>query len=492
MKKYKKLFISLFFSALTIATFSQSFHNLNFEQSCDTSKTGLCYWDLSWGDKGSVIQENLNGRKCLLIKGTKENSVGWTEQSSFVNFSKGMQILTVSALISTENIEGKGTGFNINLYDKDGNFLGFKDMGGVYSIDWLRGTKGWKKYSVSVVCPIETGKINIGAILYGKGNARFKDYKVTFSPIANRKANELSVQYISAACDTIALHSLKKDSIDIIVLKKTALKIAGTAKKYSDCYLAIEYLLESLRQYGDFHSFFMKADAVTNWINNGSEVKKIKFPTYKIIDEYGYIEVPGFHGGNQKIILAFADSTQHIIKILASSNIKGWIIDLRQNDGGNQEPMIAGLGPLFSSEKLGALIDVNNKADGWYYKDGKYWGDGYEGCTVSNPVSLKEKLPIAVLTSNQVGSSGEIVTISFIGNYNTKSFGQPTMGLTTGNGSFDLADESKMYLASTVMSDRNGKLYHGSIEPDFPIENKTIDGKDIVIKAAIEWIKSRL
>ncbi len=489
---YKNVILIFCFLIRLNHSSAQNFHNLNFKQSCDTSKTGLCYWNLSWGEKGSVIQDNSNGRKCLLLTGSKENSVSWTEQSSFVNFSKGIQILTLSALISTENIEGKGAGFNINLYNKDGSFIGFKDMGGVYSIDWIRGTNGWKKYSVSIVCPIETGKINIGAILYGKGNAWFKDYNVTFSPIENRKANEMSVHYISAACDTIAKHSLVKDSINILALKQTALKIAGNAKKTADCYLAIEFLLESLRQYGDFHSFFMKAEAFTNWQNNGSEVKKIKFPAYKIIEDCGYIEVPGFHGGNQKTILTFADSLQHIIKILASSNIKGWIIDLRQNDGGNQEPMIAGLGPLFSSEKLGALIDVNNMADGWYYKDGKYWGDGYNGWSVSNPITLKAKLPIAVLTSNQVGSSGEIVTISFIGNSNTKSFGQPTMGLTTGNGSFDLADGSKMFLASTIMADRNGKLYHGSIQPDFPIENKSIDGKDIVIKGAVQWIKSQL
>ena len=233
----------------------------------------------------------------------------------------------------------------------------------------------------------------------------------------------------------------------------------------------------------------MTADEVINWLSNGSAVSKLKYPSYKVIDECGYILVPGFHGGNQKLILAFADSLQLILKNLAAFGIKGWVIDLRQNTGGNQEPMIAGLGPLFSSTKLGSLVDVNNKSDGWYYKDGKYWGDDYAGWNVSNPVTLNSKLPIAVLTSNQVGSSGEIVTISFIGNAKTKSFGQPTLGLTTGNGDFNLPDGSKIFLASTVMSDRNDKQYHGPIEPDFLIENKIINGTDMVLRAAIDWIK---
>ncbi len=486
----KNVFLIVLFLGVLVQSRAQVFRNLNFDQSCDTSKTGLCYWDLSWGDKGSVIQNEIDGKKCLQIQGVSESSVSWTEQSSLVNFTNGIQMMTVSAVISTESIEGKGAGFNINLYDKDGNFLGFKDMGGIYSIDWIRGTTPWTAHSLSLICPKETAKINIGAILYGKGAVWFKNYQVNFSPIANRRASKLARQYISAACDTIALYSLVRDSLQMNEIKATALKIAGPAKKYSDCFVAIEFLLESLRQYGDYHSFFMKADAVTNWLNTGSEIRKIKYPSYRIIDDCGYIEVTGFHGGNQKMILAFADSLQHILQILGSSNIKGWVIDLRRNDGGNQEPMIAGLGPLFDSEKLGALIDVNNKAMGWYYNNGKYWTDDSNGWSVSNPLTLKKKLPIAVLISNQVGSSGEIVTISFIGNHHTKSFGQPTMGLTTGNGSFDLADGSRMFLACSIMSDRNGQAYKGSISPDVQIDQMIVDKVDVCLSAAIEWIKN--
>ena len=155
------------------------------------------------------------------------------------------------------------------------------------------------------------------------------------------------------------------------------------------------------------------------------------------------------------------------------------------------EPMIAGLGPLFSSEKLGALIDVNGISNSWYYKDGRYYGDDYKGWTVLKPFKPSSDLPIAVLIGNQTGSSGEIVTISFIGNSNTKSFGQPTWGLTTGNGSFELKDGSQIFLASTVMSDRNGKLYTSSITPDYMIEDFLTTENDEVIDAAKTWIMKK-
>lgn len=482
------IFILSFILLESSVAFGQQFKNLDFNERCDNSKTGLCHWDLSWGGKDAVKQESAGKSNHLLIHSSRDNSVGFTEQSSDYASNGIMKVITVSATVSSESIEGKGAGLNIGLYDKNGVLIGTKDMGGFYSLEWIKGTTGWRKYSIALVCPIETVKIKIGAILFGKGSARFKDYKVVFTPLGNRKPSKLVTKYISAACDTIAKHSLVRDSINIVELKKTALQIAGPAKTYADCYLAINYLLESLRPYGDHHSFLMKADELRNWKSGGSVVSEIEYPKSKLIDQFGYISVPGFHGGNPKLMLAFADSLQAAINRLQNSSIKGWVIDLRENTGGNMSPMLAGLGPLFSAEKLGSLKNVNNQHDAWYYKNGRYYMSEDTGWAVSNPVILKSKLPIAVLTSNRVGSSGEIVVISFIGNALTKSFGQATMGLTTGNGSFDLPDGSQIFLASTIMVDRNGKEYHGSISPDFPVESSSDNKTDKVLEAAITWL----
>ena len=113
------------------------------------------------------------------------------------------------------------------------------------------------------------------------------------------------------------------------------------------------------------------------------------------------------------------------------------------------------------------------------------------GWKVSHPVKLKAQLPIAVLTSGQTGSSGEITTISFIGNARTKSFGQPTWGLTTGNDSYDMPDGSQMFIASTHMVDRNGKIYTGPVVPDVVIKTSPDDKEDVVLKTAMEWLKTQ-
>jgi hypothetical protein len=467
----------------TLHANAQQFKNLDFSQKCDTSKTGLCNWDLSWGAKGSIQPHRFEKTNSIIIEGKAENSVGFTEQTSSYN-STSIFILSISASIRTDSVIGKGAGLNIGLYNDSGQLIANKDMGGFYSVNWIKGNKGWKNYSLSIVCPADTRKIKIGAILYGKGKAWFRDYRVEINSIENRKPSKLANEYIGAALDSIQKHSLFRDSINIRDLKQTALKIAGNAKTYSDCYLAVNFLLESLRPLGDEHSFFMTAQEVKNWENSGSQVSRIEFPSYKIIDSCGYILVPPFHGGNQKQILAYADTLQSAIHKIYGAAIKGWIIDLRENTGGNMSPMIAGLGPLFSQEKLGSLIDVNGKPESWYYKEGKYYWDNDTGWKVTKPVQLPVQLPIAVLTGGQTGSSGEAVVISFIGNTKTKFFGQPTWGLTTGNGSFKLKNGSQIFLASTIMADRNGKLYYHSIQPDVLVDDKN----ENLIKIVVKWI----
>ncbi len=485
----KKISTTLIFIIAILTTVNgQNFQNLDFQQKCDSAKTELCYWDLSWGGKKSVTTEIIDGKSVIAISGENENSVCFVEQEANSSDTTRVKILSISSFVKSEGIMGKGAGLNIGLYDSDGILIATKDMGGFYSVDWITGTNNWKQYAIAIVCPKETEKIKIGMILYGKGTVWFSDFEVKTTPIDDRKPSKLALQYISSACDIIVNNSLVRDSINISSLKEIALKIAGPAKKYSDCFLAVNYLLESLRPFGDHHSFFMSAAEMKNWKNEGSQVSKIEFPTYKGIDSCGYILVPPFHGGNAKLMTAYADSLQKGIQNLSNSKIKGWIVDLRQNTGGNMEPMIAGLGPLFSSEKLGSLVDVNGKSDSWYYKDGRYYGDGYKGWIVSKPIKLTSFLPIAVLTGNQTGSSGEVVAISFIGNSNTKSFGQPTWGLTTGNGSFELKDGSQIFLASTIMTDRNGNQYTASINPDFLIEDKTNTNTDEIMDAAIKWI----
>jgi hypothetical protein len=262
MKVFLKLTIfSLFFITGIKA---QKFRNLDFSQQCDTSKTGFCYWDLSWGSKNAVKPEKLNGEQTLLITGLTENAVGFAEQSLLID-KPGINVLTVTARVRADRVKGKGAGINIGVYDGNGQLIANKDMGGFYSLNWINGSSNWKDHTLELVVPTGAKKIKIGAILFGQGRAWFQDYRVSLVNVDERKPNKMARDFIGAVCDSIKEHSLVRDSIDIIEMEATALKIAGAVRHYNDCYLAVEYLLGCLRPHGDHHSFLMTSAEVQNW-----------------------------------------------------------------------------------------------------------------------------------------------------------------------------------------------------------------------------------
>jgi hypothetical protein len=470
-------------------TNAQDFKNLDFESPCDSLSEAYCVWTKSWGSKNCCRIDSIAPNAFLSLSGNKENAVSFIEQRCEIAALTEIKILEVSAKIRTIDVMGKGAGLNIGLYDKAGALISTRDMGGFYSQSWIKNTNDWNIYGLKIICPKGTSRINIGAILYGSGIAEFDNYTIQLVDLDNRYPSFLAKSYISQAVKIISENALVRDSIDTELLKQKALLIAGNAENHSECYLAVQYLLESLRPYGDEHSFFMTKQEANTWENNVDAEGRVAFPKVERIDDIGYIVVPPFHGGNEHLMKTYADSLQMGLKRIFSEDLEGWVVDLRENTGGNMEPMIVGLGPLLDSGKIGSLMDINGNKEHWYYRNGTYFWGEEAGITLSAPFEIKKKLPIAVLIGPQTGSSGEVVAISFVGNTNTKLFGNQTWGLTTGNGEFELEDGAKMFLASTKMVDRNGNIYTSRIKPDVEIANNKKDDRDLVLEAAYKWIK---
>jgi carboxyl-terminal processing protease len=161
----------------------------------------------------------------------------------------------------------------------------------------------------------------------------------------------------------------------------------------------------------------------------------------------------------------------------------GWIVDLRANGGGNMWPMLAGLRPLLGDGPLGTFEGPVGK--------GAPWRAG-AGVGVEPPASLAalESAWVAVLTGPRTASSGEAVAIAFRGRPRTRSFGLPTTGLSTSNGTFPLPDGSMILLTTAVDADRTGRRYGEKVEPDERVESSTPvpPGNDPTIATAIRWL----
>jgi C-terminal processing protease CtpA/Prc len=285
-------------------------------------------------------------------------------------------------------------------------------------------------------------------------------------------------------------HKLINDLIEIVfkyalvkkkldkksILSKMESQLNGENKKA--LYLAYDSLIEELRKVGDDHSKIRKPDYVKKW---KSKTASVPAPEFEIVKKICVINVPQFIGIDEDRSKEYASKIQDIIRKNYSTTL-GWIIDLRGNSGGNMEPMVAGVGPLYNSAIVGYFKASSGKLSSWGYKKGHYMYNNTKEWKVPNYVSVKRHLPIAVILNEKVVSSAEMLAISFIGNANTRSFGSPTRGKTTANASIELDDGSILFLATTSTLSRDKKEFVGKITPDVLTKDPIDD--------AIKWITS--
>ncbi|HEY4652297.1 MAG TPA: S41 family peptidase [Pontibacter sp.] len=299
--------------------------------------------------------------------------------------------------------------------------------------------------------------------------------------------------YVVQALDIMKNHSINKQKVDWEKLYATTLEAAKDAKTIKDTHPAINKALSDLK---DNHSRLYPAEVIKAYKEMGgaeASGQKLPMPTGTIVEgKYALITVPGFSAITNEDQLAFVDSIQHVIRKLDEQNPKGWIIDLRQNQGGNLEPTIAGLMPILGEGKSIGWADGDNKIRYANYKNGMIIGltDSAEHF-IKAPYTLKKQgQPVAVLVSGKTSSSGEMTAISFRGRKHTKIIGTPTQGLTTSNAPRELSDGAWLNLTDSRAADRHGKVYGSKLTPDIELvmtENASANSY-LYVNAAIKHI----
>ncbi|MBL9076699.1 MAG: PDZ domain-containing protein [Planctomycetes bacterium] len=215
-------------------------------------------------------------------------------------------------------------------------------------------------------------------------------------------------------------------------------------------------------------------------------------PTGRRLDGgIGYLELPGASGPEAA---NYDDAVHALLGQLDDGTLRGCIVDLRRNAGGKIEPMLAGIGPLAGTGKLGAYASAHNSSE-WSYDAarGAAIFEGYELASVASPHRLRDDLPVAVLTGPVTAQAGEALVVVFAGRARTRRFGEGTRGVPVGTTTKSLADGALIVLTATVQADRTGARYDGVIAPDEPV---AIDwtrfgaADDPVVVAASRWLLS--
>lgn len=252
--------------------------------------------------------------------------------------------------------------------------------------------------------------------------------------------------------------------------KEAKEKARSSAKEVKDYNEAHDILNEALKVAGGKHSgLYVEDDTTTD--EQQTEMPAIELDDDQIL----YLKVTATEINTPK---EYYNSVIDFVK-KNQSDIKGVIIDLRDNVGGDMGPMLATVSPFLED---GTVLEfrMRTRKTAVTINKGKIKGGGTP--VVTEDIKVKN-IPIAILQNNDTASSGEAILLSFRGLDNVKTFGEASAGYCSCNGIRYLYDGAMMAL--TIASDvaRTGEEFcEDPIEPDVETSVPLEDAKEWVLQ----------
>ncbi len=131
---------------------------------------------------------------------------------------------------------------------------------------------------------------------------------------------------------------------------------AGAAQSIPDAYPAIAVALDRL---DDFESYYLGSDGRLVGPSPETACQPGLTETPSLPATVGYVQLNGCPCQGAAAD-QYAESVQQAIRAADKPGLVGWIVDLREDRGGNMWPMIAGLGPILGQGIIGWII-YNNR-----------------------------------------------------------------------------------------------------------------------------------
>ena len=319
---------------------------------------------------------------------------------------------------------------------------------------------------------------------------------------SQEKENQRVHSFIDSTINLLKEKSLYADRVNWKKVKKQAHSLAKNTNDINETFEAIRYAFSSLE---DSHGMIRlgkqefrlegkdlpKQDSIIT-----AEIMKGPRIVVRKMGDIGYVKVPHMPLISQAQINKYANMLNDSICKLTNLGIKGWVIDLRLNAGGNFRPMLAGLNSILCDISLGSF--VNNKGDNidsFEIRNKQLFLNGKQEVEIKNPCSATCNLPAAVLIGSSTGSSGEVTAIALTSRENTKFFGERTFGFANSTQGFYL-DKKNAYFLLTTAQIKNGtrKAFDHWLQPDFTFQysyNPDIE-KDQLVDEAIKWLEKKI
>lgn len=278
-------------------------------------------------------------------------------------------------------------------------------------------------------------------------------------------------RYGKDALATIGKNGIYSGSDEWKSTYEECLKMIENAESYEDTYPAIK---KALSVCGGKHSMLMTKSESQSTSDSYDEV----LPTVSLNGDIAVIKLPDF--------LGTAEAGRKYAKVAEDfihenrDKVKGVVLDLRGNTGGDMGPMATAVSSLLPDGEL-MYYHYRSYDVPVTLKDGVISNAGTGGKSLYPDEKLK--VPVAILTDGMTASSGEALTLCFRGLENVKTFGAPTAGYTSVNMLYSLYDGAQMYLTVAFDKAHTGEIFkETSIEPDV--------ATDSPLEAALEWLRS--
>lgn len=303
--------------------------------------------------------------------------------------------------------------------------------------------------------------------------------------------------YVRDAMTLFRTNSVHQAEVDWRALEDSVITRSAGAQTPDDTWAALTWALRRVDQ----HSFLMpppsRMAGLTGMMAPPPRAQSgggASSRTAHLLENHvAWIAVPPHAGPN---CVSYVDSLHAQLTALDQAGVCGWIVDLRDNTGGNLWPMLAGIGPLLGAEVVGSLT---NSPPGvvWRYRDGRSWsGDStlptaFDGWGTSvGPKLTHGDAPVALLIGRKTASSGEMTTLAFLGRRDVRSFGDSTAGYASSNKTLPLRDGATLIVTSAYPRDRLGRRYPLHIAPD-ELVAASDSTDDAPMRRASTWLRQQ-
>jgi hypothetical protein len=286
-----------------------------------------------------------------------------------------------------------------------------------------------------------------------------------------------------AAIDLLKAHHMNAKGANWEELESKSRSLIDPRKPAATSYPAIRFLIDRL---GEKHTFLYEAKArklVSSAPASSDPLSGRAMPVIaELPGKLAKVEVYGVSGSNE-ISDAYERTLRAGLERLRAAGVCRFIVDLRENGGGNMWAMLNGLVSLLGRPPFGSFRFVDGRSSEWGMKNGRVdLLDQQTGSQEGNAAAMNNS-KVAVLLGSETTSSGEQTGIALKGLASVRFFGQPTAGYVTINMGYELPDGSSLVISEGYSLDRKGREYRERVDPDVRTEGAA------TLSAAIDWLQ---